>query len=203
MIMKQIAPWDRDYAEGGTESIWGPPCCLYTELIARLPHEARVLDAGCGDGRHSLMFARLGFRVTAVDISPNAINKLNRLSIKHAVKLTTVLKDITSYRPDHEYDLILAHGLLHLLPASGRKQLIDRFKRSTRAGGFNLVVVITNKISLPSYTSSFMNAPFSDGELRRYYNDWDILVDEAYSKSATRRIPYRRHFNRVVARCPA
>lgn len=200
--MKQIAPWDRDYSHGGTESIWGPPCCLYTEIIARLPHGARVLDAGCGDGRHSLMFARLGFRVTAVDISPSAINKLNRISSQHSIKLTTILKDITSYRPDHEYDLILAHGLLHLLPTSERHRLIDRFKSSTRSGGFNVTVVITNKISLPIYTRSYFNAPFDDGELRRYYNDWDILIDEAYSKSGMRRIPYRRHFNRVVARCP-
>ena len=200
-MMKQLAPWDRDYSQGDAESIWGPPCRLYTEIIDRLPEGAQVLDAGCGDGRHSLMFARLGFKVTAVDISPNAINKLSRVASQQNIEMTTILEDITAFRPDHKYDLILAHGLLHLVHVSDRQQLIDRFKRSTRTGGYNFVVVITNKVSLPSYTKRYMDAPFNDGELRRYYNDWDILVDEAYSQSVIRRIPYRRHFNRMVARC--
>ncbi len=201
--MREGAPWDSDYSQSDTESIWGPPCCLYAEIIARLPQGARVLDAGCGDGRHSLMFARLGFCVTAVDISPRAINKLDRVATEQAIKLTTILEDITSFKLDHEYDLILAHGLLHLLTAFDARRLIDRFKRSTRTGGHNVVVVITNKVPLPRHTSQYMNELFDDGELRQYYNDWDILVDETYSRMETGLILYPRHFNRVVAKCTA
>jgi len=195
------APWDEDYSRGGTESIC-PPCCLYTEIINRLPRGARVLDAGCGDGRHSILFARLGFRVTAVDISRNAVNKLNLVARQQAIRLTTVLEDITSFRLNHHYDLILAHGLLHLLPAFEGRQLIDRFKRRTITGGYNVMVVITNLVALPLSARAHMKAPFNDGELRRYYKDWDLIVDEAYSSPAGR-IPYPRHLNRVVARCTA
>jgi tellurite methyltransferase len=199
--MQRIAPWDIGYARESVESFWGPPCCLYSEIVAGLRMGADVLDAGCGDGRHSLMFARLGFSVTAVDISPRAVNKLNRVASEEGLKLTTILKDITSFRHDHKFDLILAHGLLHLLPLAVRPHLIDQFRQNTRNGGYNVAVVITSKIPLPRIACSYMNKPFNDGELRRQYDDWEILVDEAYSQPATPRIPYRRHFNRLVARC--
>ncbi|HKO80264.1 MAG TPA: methyltransferase domain-containing protein, partial [Chitinophagaceae bacterium] len=34
---------------------------------------ARILDAGCGKGRHSKKLASLGFTVTGIDISPDSI----------------------------------------------------------------------------------------------------------------------------------
>jgi len=39
-----------------------------------IPPAALVLDFGCGDGRHSIEFAKRGFRVTGVDYLPESIN---------------------------------------------------------------------------------------------------------------------------------
>lgn len=40
-----------------------------------LPAGARVLDAACGKGRHSLTLHQLGFETTGVDISPESIRE--------------------------------------------------------------------------------------------------------------------------------
>lgn len=40
----------------------------------RLQKNDRILDLGCGKGRHSQQFYRLGFDVTGVDLSNNSIN---------------------------------------------------------------------------------------------------------------------------------
>jgi len=44
----------------------------------RLPPGARVLDLGCGMGRFSLLLAEHGFRVTAVDLSPDLLAVLRQ-----------------------------------------------------------------------------------------------------------------------------
>lgn len=41
--------------------------------VINLPPGARVLDVGCGAGRHSLELARRGYRPFGVDISPGLI----------------------------------------------------------------------------------------------------------------------------------
>lgn len=39
----------------------------YTPFLERLPQGAKILDAGCGSGRDSLAFKKLGYEVTAID----------------------------------------------------------------------------------------------------------------------------------------
>ena len=46
----------------------------YAEFTALLPPGGRVLDAGCGSGRDSLAFHRLGFQVTATEASASLTN---------------------------------------------------------------------------------------------------------------------------------
>ena len=38
-----------------------------------------ILELGCGQGRDSIFFAKLGFNVTAVDISENAIKFVKKI----------------------------------------------------------------------------------------------------------------------------
>ena len=48
--------------------------------LARLRPGASVLDAACGIGRHSLEFARLGYKVTGVDVTAAYVTEARRLS---------------------------------------------------------------------------------------------------------------------------
>ncbi|MDX1269011.1 MAG: class I SAM-dependent methyltransferase [Oceanisphaera sp.] len=43
---------------------------LYDRFLPRVPAGGHIVDAGCGSGRDSLHFFRLGYRVTAFDASP-------------------------------------------------------------------------------------------------------------------------------------
>lgn len=43
---------------------------LYDRFLPRVPTGGHIVDAGCGSGRDSLHFSRLGYKVTAFDASP-------------------------------------------------------------------------------------------------------------------------------------
>ncbi|GAA3702398.1 class I SAM-dependent methyltransferase [Oceanisphaera sediminis] len=43
---------------------------LYDRFLPKVPAGGHIVDAGCGSGRDSLHFSRLGYRVTAFDASP-------------------------------------------------------------------------------------------------------------------------------------
>ncbi|MEN8789013.1 MAG: class I SAM-dependent methyltransferase [Flavobacteriaceae bacterium] len=77
------------------------------EQLALRLSKGKVLDVGCGAGSHSLYLQDNGLEVTALDISPGAINVCRQRGIYNAVE-----GDIRSYN-DSKFNtiLLLMHGI--------------------------------------------------------------------------------------------
>lgn len=67
----------------------------------------RVLDVGCGAGRHSLWLQEKGFDVTAIDSSPGAIEVCKLRGVKNA--LLCPIADVGMFEAD-SFDTILMLG---------------------------------------------------------------------------------------------
>lgn len=67
--------WDRIYGGENVGSV--KACDVLTENAFLLPNQGRALDLACGLGGNAVYLAGSGLSVTALDISPVAINKLN------------------------------------------------------------------------------------------------------------------------------
>ena len=52
-----------------------------------LPTGSSVLDVACGRGRHARAFARHGYRVTGIDLSPRAIETARRLARQEQLEI--------------------------------------------------------------------------------------------------------------------
>lgn len=78
-----------------------------------------ILDLGAGGGLISIPLAKLGHRVTAVDISEEALEVLMRKAVSEGIRdnVTTVCADILSPLPlNREYDVVLAMDVLEHVP---------------------------------------------------------------------------------------
>ena len=53
---------------------------LYQQFITHLPDCANILDLGCGSGRDSLAFKKLGYQVEAIDYSEELVTKARVLT---------------------------------------------------------------------------------------------------------------------------
>jgi SAM-dependent methyltransferase len=69
--------------------------------------KGRVLDVGCGAGRHSLYLQGQGFEVTAIDNSPGAIEVCKLRGVKNAIVRS--LADVDQFEPD-SFDTVLMLG---------------------------------------------------------------------------------------------
>lgn len=67
----------------------------------------RILDVGCGAGRHSLWLQEQGFDVTGIDNSPGAIEVCRRRGLKKA--LVSSIHDVERFAPA-SFDTILMFG---------------------------------------------------------------------------------------------
>jgi SAM-dependent methyltransferase len=97
--------WDERYA--ASDLVWsaGPNHTVADEVSGLKAGTA--LDLGAGEGRNALWLAEQGWRVTAVDFSAVGLDKARTIARKRGLQLATVVADITRYRPDQAYDLVL------------------------------------------------------------------------------------------------
>lgn len=59
-----------------------------------LPKKARILDAACGAGRHSLLLAQKGFKVTAFDLSRNLLRIGKQNSTELEIDVDFICSDL-------------------------------------------------------------------------------------------------------------
>lgn len=87
--------------------------------LMELPDGARVLDAGCGTGEHSIRLAIHKLNVVGVDLSESVLQKARSVASEQGVHSVEFLRsDITnlSIFSDGEFDAVHCRGVLMHLP---------------------------------------------------------------------------------------
>jgi len=83
----------------------------------RLKPGARILDVGCGTGRHSIELARRGFAVTGVDLSSGMLAEAKKSAKRAGVSVTWMHANATTMQIGRQFDAVIclcegAFGLL-------------------------------------------------------------------------------------------
>ncbi|QWF79829.1 class I SAM-dependent methyltransferase [Amycolatopsis sp. CA-230715] len=132
-----VAFWDGVYSARPAATDPRPNDRL-TETVASLP-PGDVLDLGCGDGGDALWLARRGWRVTAVDISAVAVERLAELARSRGLAVTAERHDLNESFPDGRFDLVCA-CYFHTSFDLDRAKVLRAAAHALRPGGLLLVV---------------------------------------------------------------
>lgn len=100
---------NNDFRDSITETI-----CSYSELDPIWFKGKRILDAGCGSGRFTYGFAKLGASVVAVDQSTAGLAEARKASEGLNADVTFVQHNLLEPLPfEAEFDLVWSYGVLH------------------------------------------------------------------------------------------
>ncbi len=131
--------------------------------------KGKILDLGCGQGSNAFHLSKIGFEVTAVDLSNTAIKQLK----KKSKRIKASCQDITKFKFVEKYEIILSLMTLQYLIPKERNNLINKMKSNTFPGGYNLITIPTQ-----TKISGFKNAIKNKIELKEFYKDWKIILLE-------------------------
>jgi len=164
------------------------PVPMLVELVEHLPPGC-ALDVACGAGRHTLHLARLGWRVTAVDGSAEAIGLLRRAAAREDLAVDMRLADLERGEfaiPPESYELVCDFFYL-------QRDLFASMRAGVRPGGVFAGVIHMHTEGIAARHPQFL---LHAGELREYFRDWKILH---YSERGPQD-GHRRATARIVAR---
>ncbi len=127
--------------------------CLLRSIGCQAP--CQVIEAGCGWGTNLSVLEKAGYRVTGLDVSRNALARLDR------VERTLIEADLSKDLPPNapEYDVVLALDVIEHIDDD--RGAVRRLAQLTKPGGHVI-------ISVPALPELFSEFDHAQGHRRRY-----------------------------------
>lgn len=183
-----LADWNRRYQAG--QQLFETPAPLVEEFAGPL-EAGTALDLACGPGRNTLFLAERGWRVTAVDGSPIAIDLLLERAREKNLNIDAHIADLERGQyeiPPGAFDLIVDCYYL-------QGDLIPAMQRGVRPGGTIIAIVHLADPDQPHGTPTRAKP----GELRAHFLEWTILH---YYEGQPRESCHQRAVAEIAARKP-
>lgn len=144
------------------------------KLEKLVPAGADILELGAGYGRNTLYLASIGHNLTAVDLSQVGLDQLEEQAKTRGFSIATVHADLRQFSFDHEWDAIISTYMLHHLSPKDAKDLIQKVKDYTKAGGVNIWVCFGDQSEMaPTEPKTHFFPSLTD--LQTLYPDWKII----------------------------
>jgi SAM-dependent methyltransferase len=138
-----LLDWDAMYREGTPSWETGCPA----EELVRVLDEGLIplgtaLEVGCGTGADAVYLAQQGFEVTAVDASPQALERARHRARLQAAPVCFILADVFEFVETAEpFDFVYDAGFYHFIRRAELDRYLDLLWRTTRPGSFYLALI--------------------------------------------------------------
>ncbi|MBU0757579.1 MAG: class I SAM-dependent methyltransferase, partial [Nanoarchaeota archaeon] len=178
----------------------------------------KILDIGCGAGRHTIYFAAHGFKMYAMDSAPSGIRRAKENLKKYS--LSAKFRCANCYEPfpykDDFFDAVISTQVIHHAKIENINFCVSEIQRVLRAGGLAFVTVTKCKYHKEHKVHMKKIAPrtfvhvdgvekgvphyiFTQKELRKAFHDFKILDIHTDKKEHIIMLGQLKNSNRLLS----
>lgn len=176
-----------------------------------LTKESKILDFGCGTGRHTLELSRRGYTVTGIDYAKTLIDIAQEKANQQTLNPTFIWGDVSNpcFSSDIQYDLILClYDVIGSYADNSKNiQILENISKSLKKGGYVILSVMNLHLTEKNAKNKFVLSKSSKELLDLTASDTmetsgGIFNPDYYLMDTETKIIYRRELFSFKNGCP-
>ncbi len=155
------------------------PECDFIESEIRHDKSSRILDIGCGTGRHSIELASRGYSVTGIDLSESQLARAREKAKAADVTVDFQKRDARYLRFVHKFDLaiMLCEGAFPLMETDEMNFIIlQNAARVLKPGGKLIFTTLNGLFPLFHSVKDFLASKTQEGNAEYSQNSFDLMT---------------------------
>ena len=154
--------------------------CDFIEKEIGFNKDLKILDIGCGTGRHSIELAKRGYYVTGIDLSDSMLQKAKENAKKKNVRVVFEKQDARSlpYKSEFDLALMICEGAFPLMETDEMNfKILENASNSLKTKYSKLIFTTLNGL-FPLFHSvkDFLESEKKEGTAEYSENKFDLMT---------------------------
>ena len=153
--------------------------CDFIEQEIDRNTSARILDIGCGTGRHAIELARRGYTVVGIDLSESQLKRAREKAAEQALSIDFQRLDARNLPFCEEFDLaiMLCEGAFPLMETDEMNfQILQNAARALKPGGKFIFTTLNGLFPLFHSLKDFFDAESQEGLVACDDHTFDLMT---------------------------
>jgi len=158
--------------------------CDFIEKEAGFNKQYKILDIGCGTGRHSLELSGRGYSVTAIDLSDSLLERAKRKAANQNLAVDFQKQDARKLTFSGEFDLalMLCEGAFPLMETDEMNyQILVNASRALKDDGKLILTTLNGLFPLFHSVKDFLAQSKEEGNATYANNTFDLMTFRYYN----------------------
>jgi 2-polyprenyl-3-methyl-5-hydroxy-6-metoxy-1,4-benzoquinol methylase len=158
--------------------------CDFIEKEINYNKKLKILDIGCGTGRHSLELAKRGYRLTGIDLSNSLLNRAKEKASVQNLQVDFQIQDARKLPFADEFDLaiMLCEGAFPLMETDEMNfQILQSAARALKANGKLIFTTLNGLFPLFHSVKDFLATQALEGNMVADKNSFDLMTFREHS----------------------
>ena len=153
--------------------------CDFIEKELLFNKSLKILDVGCGTGRHAIELAKRGYHVTGIDLSESQLERARHKASEHGLVIEFLKHDARNLPFNHEFDtaIMLCEGAFPLMETDEMNfDILKNVTQSLRSNGKFIFTTLNGLFPLYHSVEQFCNDSSNEGNATYKSLSFDLMT---------------------------
>jgi len=152
--------------------------CDFIEKEINYDRNTRILDLGCGTGRHSIELATRGYQIVGIDLSESLLKRAKQKALERNLQIDFQKHDARNLSFFEEFDLVImiCEGAFSLMETDEMNfQILQNAANALKSNGKLIFTTLNGLFPLFHSVKDFLNSDLQSGNATYGNNSFDLM----------------------------